>query len=384
MHVDGTLDSRTIWVNSGPVVRRQKVWNAHLGGFLASLTMFHSWGINTDKVARCFVPEALWVPVYETMANRLYNQDIIKLHRDGSLVTALTKKESIIFETVLLILEYDYCLAYFVAQDATLSVVRTKLQLAAIVKAGMMELFDWSGEGMQDASTDTWERLASMCRGFSKPLAKHGAMWMALGLWKHAAQLTNDFKAVQDYPYMFLPALGLNCNVESCRQARELWSQLAAALDSLTGSSTCSMYQDSRSEVASLSSDQCHGIESSLFMAYLSQLTIGVRQQDRWVWTDLASRMEIVSRHQWMNAIVDYDKICSERGKDEDPDCMFAIYHGIRREKQEVTCLDWTMIPYRIVAEWQEVQLDGRNDNRLNLESILRNTNGPVGNFDKL
>ncbi|KAF4945849.1 hypothetical protein FSARC_14336 [Fusarium sarcochroum] len=370
---DGPYNKKS-WLRDGPEFRRQRVWNTHLGGFLALVASMEDWGLNAAKVASCFVPEGL-MSSFMTTAQRLRHQGILKPNVDSRLTMNLQGLELAVFEAALPILNFDHRLAYLVAQYTDLPVVRqTKLQLASLLSVDISELFDFQNHN-PEFSGDDRDVIISACRGYSKPLAEQGAMWVALGLWKSTLCDARPDHSISGNWYP-VPGLLVKMDMTIATEALHTFQALDSALNKL-------MFTFTKSHKAEISmrEHECEEIQKHLFKAYVSQLTLGVPMaKGGHYWKDLSSKRRISGLHSWMDTFVDVDKLRMQ--EEEFSACIFGIYHDLIRFNDGSTLfLDWTRIPDKVVTEWYE---ENNENGQLGINGILNVVGGVGPNYDDL
>ncbi|KAI7760773.1 hypothetical protein LZL87_007985 [Fusarium oxysporum] len=327
------------------------VWNRSLGAFM---TLVASLGARVDAAAtvQCFVPEGVFT-TYLTMEYRLKTHGILKWNTDERLTLGLEHREFAIFREVLPFVEYDYRLAYLVAQKSqsgSHNVLQTKIQLAAVINSGGISMFDFQASLPQ--SLDTLQEIISACTGYS-----------------HFENIAPEGRI------QFPGKLSLTVDRSGCIKARDSWCDMSSALVECGIQTTQKEYGDE----SILSESECHEIQSHLFRAYLSQLTSCCRDRvnkDNLEFLDISSKRTINGLLGAGDYTIDNDKI-----PDNAP--AFGVYHSLRRyDDGELNFKDWTFIPSKIVNDWVWEFRERVGDPTFGIESMLRIDGAPRRNYD--
>ncbi|KAJ4118338.1 hypothetical protein NW760_008332 [Fusarium oxysporum] len=342
------------------------------------MAIVSSFGPKVDAAAivQCFVPEGLFT-VYLTMACRLQTHGILKWNTDERLVMGLEGRELAVFLTVLPFVEYDYRLAYLVAQECETgsdALRQTKIQLVAVINSGGINIFDFDDESLGDDTPSPLHHAVNGCTGYSKPLSDQGNMWLALGLWNQFGRSTCSFTQVNMFSKTPLPGvsgLSASANMALCLKADRTWADISSAL------ATCGVetVRKGFTEESELSADECNEIQKHLFKAYVSQLCSCVKQNNTIELLDISSKRTINGFLRWSEYAISFDNIPEDKP-------AFGVYHSLVRDKTEVNFRDWTMIPGRIVATWANEFRDRVGQPGLEIESMLRTDGSPRQNYD--
>ncbi|KAJ4251897.1 hypothetical protein NW762_011194 [Fusarium torreyae] len=183
------IDPENIWIYPGShgfgpdedttVSRPAHIEGPHAGSFIAVVYAMSKWGVDAERVLRCFIKSPL---VLQEMTNRLQHQGIIQ---EANSQLALTIGQERVFGAVLSTVGYDYHLAHFIALESPdVEVRRLKVQLAVF----LLLKDDWNLQNHADwldALVESW--------GWSKDIDSHGDLWRTFGLWKRISKDSQDF-----------------------------------------------------------------------------------------------------------------------------------------------------------------------------------------------
>ncbi|KAJ4262939.1 hypothetical protein NW762_006552 [Fusarium torreyae] len=367
------------WVRLEHRLRRQEVWNAHLGGFMSIVSSMGDWGLDAAMVARCFLSEGL-MATYLAIASRLQNYGILKPHDDSRLTMNLQGKELEVFKATLPILNFDHRLAYLVAQHTDTPVVRqTKLQLASLLSVSLLDMFDFGTSLLNpEGSSDDATTIVAACEGYSKPMANQGAMWVAIGLWKSVAKELNDFSMLSVGSGTRYPVPGLvkvEIKLSSALEASHKLRALESTIDSLK----IPTFTKHSNEEVPMGEYECYEIQTHLFSAYLHQLALGApKSTGIYAWKDVSSKSTISGLHCRMKAFFDAEKL---RTQDQDPPpCMYGVYHDLYRPR-DGHCFfwDWTGIPTLVFRKWYK---ENNHGGRIGIASMIKLVGGYGPNYD--
>ncbi|RSL59885.1 hypothetical protein CEP51_013850 [Fusarium floridanum] len=336
------------FISSGSLHRRLKVCNEHVGGFIAATTrQFARWGVDTSSVLCCFFESSIDKMAHLSLLDRLHVQGILG-NKESTI--GLVGHHLDIFYKVLPVVGFDHRLALFVALPSSNAVVRqVKVQLAAILTAGIRQLFTFDA--------DFWDKtLVLECSGWSTNLAPTGSMWLALGLWRRGALDYDDYssrKVSQNTKdgKLGLGDCGISVDVATCHEI----SQAITAICSVFMASEVPMLPVSASEESRvLKSEECIELQKHLLQAYIFQLTRCVDGPDGPILHDMTTRMRIDLDHgipQWIRFSINLKK--SKRSGNANLGPIFGIYHGMERAENSgtVRLSDWTWIPIPVVAD---------------------------------
>ncbi|KAF9769833.1 hypothetical protein IL306_012676 [Fusarium sp. DS 682] len=317
------------------------VENSQLGGFVAAVFDTETWGVDVDGVLSHFVQSLLQV---QEMKTRLRIQRLI-----STTGVALSKDEASIFRTILSTFKYDYRLAMLVALDSTAFVRRIKVQLAFMIQFGVNVISVKNESTLSNSKLR--QDLLEGCLGIPSSLAKQGAMWLNLGLFK---QYLLD-------PDLHKDALKISIRKEAFSKGVEDMLALLSQQGISVSQGPLSLAAD-----ADLSSDEERQLQQQLLRAYLYQLTVtyypkvnGRIETGRGLsHTALSSLTSCEVRPSNILTLVSLKALLRKEG-----DFAFGICHGLSRPggSNNLSCKDWTLIPGEIIAEWQSHM--GRDDN---------------------
>lgn len=360
----------TDFLSAGIEYRRLQVNNEQLGGFIAALAGFEAWGIDALKVAGCFLP-GMEDYALMTMMKRLIDQGLLRqTPGTGCLGLQIRGKEADIFKAVLPILDYDHRLAYFVAQRTDNMILQqSKHQLASLLAVGVLRVFHFPPnipEGL-----DGW---ASECWGYTRPLARQGAMWMALGLWKRAARQFYDFRHAEGVKVPYLPLAETPISV-SLHRSRQVVSGITRLNSALKKLHIGLIDVPTADETGELDDADCLELQTHLFTAFLGQLVVGMPINGDITWQDLAGDTLVVGLQDWVSWCVSPEEIRKATGQT----VVWGIYTGLTREDREVHATDWAWIPGSVVAEYWD-----RRGTEVSLFSLLRGQTRPLWNVDEV
>ncbi|KAJ4325192.1 hypothetical protein N0V84_003574 [Fusarium piperis] len=331
------------FLQAGIKYRRLQVNNEHLGGFIAALASFEGWGINALSVAACFAPDMEDDALIATR-KRLIDQGLLRQSLETNcLGLQVRDKEADVFKAVLPILNYDHRLAYLVAQRTDNMILRrSKLQLASLLAVGISDVFLFPLEMSEDL-----DALASKCWGYTRPLAKQGAMWMALGLWKRAAHEYHDFQTTRGIlpQHLAVPETPIDVSLGRSAQVVFTMKRLTNALHTLhIGSIDIPIAEES----GELDEDGCLELQTHLFMAFLGQLVVGSSVNGKCQWRDIASDTVLLGLQHWVELFVNPDELHKTSGKT----VIWGIYNGLVRRDRDTWAGDWAWVPGSVVAEY--------------------------------
>ncbi|EEU42007.1 uncharacterized protein NECHADRAFT_86154 [Fusarium vanettenii 77-13-4] len=336
------------FVSSGSHYRRLKVCNEQAGGFVAGVVLgFAHWGLDGPSIISCFFESNLERSAHINRWSHLHIQGILG---DKGTSVGLVGKHSVIFNQVLQVLGFDHRLALLVALPSESAVVRqVKVQLAALLSAGIKRLFIFHDDVLE-------KDLVSHCQGWSKPLARTGSLWLALGLWKGLATAYDDFSTPRtlreaEDGMLTLVDSGVSFNLVTCQQINKTITTLCNLI----------MEQEipmlpvrSFREVQELRPVEVLELQKHLLHAYIFQLTQQFDGLNGPMFVDLSTRVNIDQEFgipHWTKSTLDFDRIkksdLTGRGS------IFGIYHGMERSEGsgQVRLSDWTWISTSVVAD---------------------------------
>ncbi|KAI8656142.1 hypothetical protein NCS55_01268900 [Fusarium keratoplasticum] len=272
-------------------------------------------------------------------------------------------------QAVLPILDYDHRLAYFVAQHTDTTILRqSKLQLASLLAVGVLKVINLPAE-MRDAL----DALALNCWGYTRPLAKQGAIWMALGLWKLAAKQFHDFhEAVSDLTHVPVFGTPLHVSLKESTKVVHTINRLASALKKphigLIDLPTAD-------ETGELDEAGCLELQTHLFTAFLGQLIAGSPSDGEWYREAVASGTRVVAFQNWVHSFANIDQVHQANGQT----VVWGVFNTLLREDRRAWASDWTWIPGSIVAEYWD-----RRGADVNLFTLLSGQARPLWNSDEV
>ncbi|KLO81568.1 uncharacterized protein FFB20_14876 [Fusarium fujikuroi] len=349
-----SIPSRFIYPGQAPQAffnaggpRLRLVENAELGGFLVGVIDCASWGIDVGKAVACFVRQ---ISRTQEMVERLDIQRLI--NNDG---LNLFEDEAVTFRAVLPALGFDHRLAMLVAFDSGPSVRRVKVQLACMLKLGLVHRINSNVDALN--KPEQYKELLDGCHGIGRSLAERGAMWLALGLIKNHlrnAELNGGYDKSKDALKKLVSIKqqdASNFNTE-VRKVLRLMSEKGISVDAS---------ESIAAEEDQLSSGERHVLHLHLLRAFLYQFSvIPLSEAANMVNTNLATLAE--SRFDKLARLTDLKSISQREG---------GYVYGVSHEyvlRGESVPLDasWTSIPRAIVAE---CQLELRSD--MNIHEVL-------------
>lgn len=349
-----SIPSRFIYPGQAPQAffnaggpRLRLVENAELGGFLVGVIDCASWGIDVGKAVACFVRQ---IARTQEMVERLDIQRLI--NNDG---LNLFGDEAVTFRAVLPALGFDHRLAMLVALDSGPSVRRVKVQLACMLKLGLVHRINSNVDALN--KPESYKGLLDGCHGIGRSLADRGAMWLALGLIKNHlrnAELNGGYDKSKDALKKLVSIKqqdASNFNTE-VRKVLRLMSEKGISVDAS---------ESIAAEEDQLSSGERHVLHLHLLRAFLYQFSvIPLSESANMVNTNLATLAE--SRFDKLARLTDLKSISQREG---------GYVYGVSHEyvlRGESVPLDasWTSIPRAIVAE---CQLELRSD--MNIHEVL-------------
>ncbi|KAJ4325198.1 hypothetical protein N0V84_003580 [Fusarium piperis] len=312
------------FVSAGSHHRRLKICNEQVGGFIAAACRnFSHWGIDGPSVVSCFFESNIETMAHLNTFSRLHVQGVLG---DRELTIGLVGRHATIFDQVLPLVGFDYRLALFVALPSDNAIVRQiKVQLAALLTVGTDRLFAFD----EDVSEVD---LSPHCGGWSKPLARTGCMWLALGLWKGGAMVYDDYKVPQDSlsedGKLRLGESEIMVDISKCHQINKIIKLLC---DTIMAQEIPMLPINSSAESRELLPREFLELQKHLLHAYIFQLTEGAGGPKFY---DVSACMSIDATSgipHWAKSTLDFQRI---RQSDLTGNgIVFGIYHGMERDE---------------------------------------------------
>ncbi|KAJ4157060.1 hypothetical protein NW754_008702 [Fusarium falciforme] len=336
------------FVSSGSHYRRLKICNEQAGGFIAVVVRcLSNWGVDGLSIVCCFFEANIEKSAHLNTISRLHVQGILG---DKSLSIGLVGRNSDIFDLALYVLGFDHRLALFVALPSESAVVRqVKVQLAALLSEGIDRLLHFDDDVSE-------HDLASQSQGWTKPLARTGSMWLALGLWKGFAAKYDDFTTPRtsreaEYGKLKLDDYGVSIDVATCQQI------------SKTINTLCSFFVEqeipvlpvrSVVELRELRPAEVLELQKHLLHAYIFQLTEQLDGPSGPKFLDISTQMDIdveCGIPHWTKSTLDFERI--RKSDLTGTGSIFGIYHGMERTEGSsvVRLSDWTWISTSVVSD---------------------------------
>lgn len=336
------------FVTSGSHYRRLKICNEQVGGFIAVVfRCLSNWGVDGTSIVCCFFEANIEKSAYINTISRLHVQGILG---DRSLSIGLVGRNCIIFDMALCVLGFDHRLALFVALPSESPVVRqVKVQLAALLSEGIERLLHFDDDVSE-------HDLASQCQGWTKPLARTGSMWLALGLWKGFAANYDDFttpstsREAEDGK-LRLEDYGVSIDVATCQQINKTINSLC----NLLGEQEIPVLQvASVLELRELCPAEVLELQKHLLHAFVFQLTEQLDGPKGPKFLDVSTQMEIdveCGIPHWTKSTLDFERI--RKSDLTGTGSIFGIYHGMQRTEGSgvVRLSDWTWISTSVVTD---------------------------------
>ncbi|KAF4472481.1 hypothetical protein FALBO_606 [Fusarium albosuccineum] len=328
--------------------RRRLIEGQQLGGFIASVVDISSWGIDTIPTIRCMVRDA------RLIAEQMHRLRVQRVICDEGL--ALSTSEANAFRAALPVVQFDHRRALFVALDATPRVRLVKVQLAVLMTAGVHGTWSISPSAGEDA--DLREQIFDCCWGYGRRMARQGAMWLALGLWKHLIRSQDD----PDGRLLRYNAVNRLVSIER-NDMRRLKQQLEDLLTALREQNIPLPLDTSvRDEIEDVNAQEQIQLQSHLLRAFISQL----------VGSYTVSSAGDASRPQLVHTFLSTQTQVNVIGAFDTPGEFITLHDLIQEEEGgdlvlgvcdelvitadgRLLAIDWTQIPKHVVNQWKQL-----------------------------
>ncbi|KAG5757387.1 hypothetical protein H9Q70_000037 [Fusarium xylarioides] len=321
--------------------RRRQVENSQMGGFIAAVTGLESWGLDVNRMIKCFIRDPSRMGC---MQNRLRVQGII-----ASTTLNLPQGEAIAFTTVLPLVSYDHRLAFFVALESDQMVRKVKIQLAAVISGDMRNLVALRTDELIDPRGEKARRILDSCWGFTKGMEEYGTFWLLLGLWKgfEVASANGRERAT--------PWGELSVDARLSRRATDLAMVMSEAL--LRVGVESASHQTFEGESRPFIEERKRVLQTHVLQAYIFQLTggfdaladseAGPQVVHRFIANDV--RVQVPRIFKRVSSLVSSERLLEDAGDN----FVLGISHKVMRIGTGANCLlDWTMVPKDLVAKW--------------------------------
>ncbi|KAM0548034.1 hypothetical protein ACHAPJ_010092 [Fusarium lateritium] len=364
--------STDAFLRQGTQDRRLKVCNEHAAGFITSLVCLvdSGWGVDIGKAISCFFTSDTDMSTSELILGRLAQQHVTSHMPDDQEVDDYAEfpislgdigKRSYILQSILPIVDFDHRLALFIVLPYESSVVlRTKLQLAAILITGIDRLFTFPPLGSK--TRKQYRRsLVKACRGWTTPLAHTGSIWLAVGLWRRSLSISQETHPDGGHSDdIRIPGVGVTVNSAMARQAQQ-------TLTSLTNNmlmKEVAILPDHVPESRQLTSKECFILHKHLAQAYWYQLTTVTCDVDGHPAVELHEKPQggiFVDLPPWVKNTVEFKNLAKADMSSYRRDIVYDVhegtilgmFQGMYRDacSSNILLNDWTWIPTAAVCQ---------------------------------
>ncbi|KAJ4262937.1 hypothetical protein NW762_006550 [Fusarium torreyae] len=364
--------STDAFLHQGTRDRRLKVCNEHAAGFITSLVCLvdAGWGVDIGRVISCFFISETDQSTSELILYRLRNLDFTSHEPEDDefqdyeeFPTSLGSigKLSHVLQSILPIVDFDYRLALFIALPYESSVVlKTKLQLAAILTTGIDRLFSFPPLGSK-TQKQYRRSLIKACRGWTISLAHTGSIWLAVGLWRRSLSISQETHPDGGHSDdIRIPDVGVTVNSAMARQVQQTLTSLTNHM--LMGE--VAVLPDHYPESRQLRSEERFILHKHLARAYWNQLTTVMCNVGNHPVVELHEKPQgggFVDLPPWVKNTVNFKSLAkrdlSSRGRDAvwkvHKGTILGMFQGMCREARSSNILlnDWTWIPTAAVCQ---------------------------------